>query len=345
MIVANLNILRTLVAVTAMTTPAFAQGVPREGPTWRVRTPPIPGSPPLEVSPPQVHFGDMSPGETRAETIRLVNTGDKPVTIDRVESTCRCAAGVIGETTLAPGESTALSISLDATPHLESMTRRVDIRVKGYAQATVVDLFAEVHRGIRPGFEFAPEHEGWMGVLRLESADGSAFRVLGTSAGAPAFADGFDPVADAPRGAYTLFYEVDPDAPPRWFVVATDHAQSPIVDVPVPSWTAERRPARWGLDPAHAVVGRLNPGQRAEVTLTMQGVDADPLELIEDLRTRPDSKLGVRLLGMSAGPNGMRLRLGVSAREGASGLAVEEVVIRALEDEHRFTLMAVVGGE
>lgn len=59
-------------------------------------------------------FGEMERGQTGSHTFVLRNIGDKPLKIERVETTCKCTASQIERNEIPPGETSG--ITLDWTP-------------------------------------------------------------------------------------------------------------------------------------------------------------------------------------------------------------------------------------
>lgn len=321
-------------------------GPARDGPTWRTRTPPIIGPPPVAFDPAEVDFGDMRPGSRAERTVIVTNTGDKPVTLGQVQSTCWCAAGALSQSTLGPDESATLTVSLDAGDLLTTVTRRVELIVDGYSQSASLPLRADVHYGVRPRLML--DHGTLRtGTLTLESADEQPFRVLSANGASPEFVDGFDPEKDGPRARYSVRFDLSGvERLPRWFVVETDRLDSPVIDVPVPDWAPERVATAWSIAEPRVMLGTVLGGSRAEVRLTMRGFVGDPLEFIESVRVEPSGLLDAEIVGMRREGDDMLLRLQVSAATPSPALAVCRLVISAGGAEGSTVLMGrVVGGE
>jgi len=298
----------------------------------------------VAFDPPEVDFGDLRPGAKVERTVIVTNTGDKPVTLGSVQSTCWCAAGDLSQSTLGPDESATLTVSLDAGDMVSLVSRRVELIVDGYSQSAALGLRADVHYGVRPRL-MLDEGSLRTGTLTLESADGKPFRVLSANGVAPVFTDGFDPKRDGARAQYSIRYDVSGgERSPRWFVVETDRMDSPVIDIPAQDWAPEREAVKWSIVEPRVMLGVMKGGARAEVVVTMRGEVGDPLEFIESVRVEPPGTLGAEVLGVRAGEGDLKVRFGVRAIEGAQGVVMGSLVVRAGGTEASTVLMGRVVG-
>ena len=69
--------------------------------------------PKLWLSDKQYDFGTIPPTAEVTHDLTIQNRGGKPLVIKRVATTCGCATGIPGKKTLAPGESTNLTLHFD----------------------------------------------------------------------------------------------------------------------------------------------------------------------------------------------------------------------------------------
>jgi hypothetical protein len=69
--------------------------------------------PKLWLSDKQYDFGTIPPTAEVTHDLTIQNRGGKPLVIKRVATTCGCATGIPGKKTLAPGESTKLTLHFD----------------------------------------------------------------------------------------------------------------------------------------------------------------------------------------------------------------------------------------
>ena len=68
--------------------------------------------PRIRVEPEGFDFGRTRPLQTLRKEFRLHNAGDRDLVLQEVRTSCGCTAAIVGKTTLAPGGSTPLSVSL-----------------------------------------------------------------------------------------------------------------------------------------------------------------------------------------------------------------------------------------
>lgn len=64
----------------------------------------------LAVSQKTLAFGTLKEGVVARKTVTVKNTGNAPVVIANVSTSCSCTTTTLGRTTLGPGESTSLEI-------------------------------------------------------------------------------------------------------------------------------------------------------------------------------------------------------------------------------------------
>jgi hypothetical protein len=68
--------------------------------------------PRIRVEPESFDFGKVLPKSMLRKEFRLRNLGDEPLVIDRISKSCGCTEAAADASTLGPGESTALSVTL-----------------------------------------------------------------------------------------------------------------------------------------------------------------------------------------------------------------------------------------
>lgn len=64
----------------------------------------------LDVSQKTLEFGSLKEGVVAKKTVTVSNSGDAPVTIANVSTSCSCTTTTLGKNTLKPGEKTSLEI-------------------------------------------------------------------------------------------------------------------------------------------------------------------------------------------------------------------------------------------
>lgn len=107
----------------------------------------------LEVT--EVDFGRIEPTDRPARTVRVTNTGPRPVTLQAARSSCGCTRAILDKQRLAPGESAGLRIELDVSDYPSNTVRSIvhvesDGTPHAMAQLSVV-------ASISPEYALAPE--------------------------------------------------------------------------------------------------------------------------------------------------------------------------------------------
>jgi len=72
-----------------------------------------PGRPRLTLPEPAYDFGKIPPADKVTHRFKATNTGTAPLTITHLNAGCGCTSSVMGQSTLAPGESTELEVSFN----------------------------------------------------------------------------------------------------------------------------------------------------------------------------------------------------------------------------------------
>ncbi len=71
------------------------------------------GAPKISVDQPQYNFGEVIAGIAVVHTFILTNTGDQPLVIKSVRTSCGCTTAALAKTTLNPGEAVNLAVTFD----------------------------------------------------------------------------------------------------------------------------------------------------------------------------------------------------------------------------------------
>ena len=99
--------------------------------------------PSVEVAETQHDFGSMDSNASDRHEFIFRNNGDSPLTLEAGKTTCKCTLSDIGEGTILPGESAAVTVEWSGKglvgPYTQTATiltndprkRKVDLRVKG----------------------------------------------------------------------------------------------------------------------------------------------------------------------------------------------------------------------
>lgn len=196
---------------------------------------PAQGMPPIRLEPPVLDFGFVPPSSASTGVVKLVNPSDAPLKILAVQPSCKCTTiSDLEGKTIPAGGSLDLEATLDAAPAPGPKKAQIRVLVDGYTQVVVVELKAEVALSVRvtPPYINAVEGKNQSGRLVVQSTDGKPFRICSTHGMPPRYV-GFDPATDEPRTQYLVEYDVADlgDRIPRYWVVETDRADAPLVDV------------------------------------------------------------------------------------------------------------------
>lgn len=208
-----------------------------------VAAPVLAEEPPLELVPPILDFGVVSPNEESRGAVQIFNRGEQPMLILAAEPSCKCTAlDDIAGKTIAPGESIELGAVLDKSPNIGKKSATIKILVDGYPVVKILNIEAQISLPVRtivpdsdrPGSSLinAVRGQNRKGRIIVESIDGSPFSICSFHGMVPTYL-GFDPASDEPRSRYVLTYDLDsiPEPYPRYLVIETDREDVPIVDV------------------------------------------------------------------------------------------------------------------
>lgn len=122
----------TAVALLACTT----------GPAW--------AAPSLTVAQMEYNFGTVFQGESVRHTFIFTNSGDAPLMVEKVASSCGCTAALVSSKQLAPGSSGEIQTSFDSTRFRGEVSKlvylytndpvrpMVQLRIRGVVQEEVV---------------------------------------------------------------------------------------------------------------------------------------------------------------------------------------------------------------
>ncbi len=115
--------------------------------------------PRLEVEPTQFDLGRMEQEQVRHLTVTLRNTGQAPLRIEDVETSCGCTAAKPDRDELQPGESTRLQITFNSKkfdgPQLKEVTIRTNDPHNPAQKVEIrVDVHAPLHIRPRPQMGF-----------------------------------------------------------------------------------------------------------------------------------------------------------------------------------------------
>ncbi len=266
---------------------------------------PVDGPPPLRLEPAVLDFGIIAPGKQAEGVCKLINTGTKELEVLTVQPGCKCTAinDIAGQKIPVGG-----SIDLKAAMTAQSApgTKRADIKIliDGYTEVVTLGLVNEVSLPIRvsPAYLNAVKDQPQSGRIVVESIDKQPFRICSIGGKKPNLV-GFDMEKDEPRSQYLVDWDFARDFPegvaPRYWIIETDRADCPLVDVFVRHESSLPRPSLKLTDYRHTF-GRLEEGTSHEFTV--------------DISDLPESE---RVITAASSSSVARVELLSSEREGS----------------------------
>src|SRR5690606_17157928 len=192
-------------------------------------------APPLSAEPGRVDLGVMKPGAKLSGSVMLTNTGDETLKIARVNSSCSCTVADLPKRELAPGESVELTATLESGNYIGAMQRQVRVYAEGYAGPYEIWVVADVSYDVKADPVYIGAFQSDTGEVKVSEVNGKPFRILSVNSDTPTYKD-FDPAKDEPRSEYTLTWSIkgiEAKNLPHWWVIETDHADAPVVDLRV----------------------------------------------------------------------------------------------------------------
>ncbi|MCM2264727.1 MAG: DUF1573 domain-containing protein [Desulfuromonadales bacterium] len=98
---------------------------------------PVWAAPAASVPQPDHDFGTIYQGENVRHAFSFSNSGNAPLTIEKVSSSCGCTAALASAKTLAPGESGEIQTSFDSTRFRGAISKTVYLYTNDPAQPMV----------------------------------------------------------------------------------------------------------------------------------------------------------------------------------------------------------------
>jgi len=92
----------------------------------------------LVVSPEAHDFGNVPQDQRLVHEFSVVNEGTQDLTIGRISTSCGCAAAVAVKTSLAPGEATTLTVTLETRKYRGTVQRSISVASNDPARVTQV---------------------------------------------------------------------------------------------------------------------------------------------------------------------------------------------------------------
>ena len=103
------------------------------------------GGPKITFENPQMDLGDVEKGKEATTVFKFKNTGDKPLTIANVQTSCGCTSAAPEKNVYNPGESGEISVTFYSTRFVSEITKRVTVYSNDQTSPqTVVSIKANV---------------------------------------------------------------------------------------------------------------------------------------------------------------------------------------------------------
>lgn len=101
----------------------------------------------LKLEKTQHNFGKIKEGDVVSVTIRFKNTGEKPLEIRDVKSSCGCTAAILSSRSLKPNEEGKIRIEFDSSGRSGNITRTVTLisNDKKHPKQTIT-IFANIEK-------------------------------------------------------------------------------------------------------------------------------------------------------------------------------------------------------
>ncbi len=93
--------------------------------------------PRIRVEPDSFDFGKVLPQRTLRKEFRIRNLGDQALVIGRISKSCGCTGAATGATTLRPGESTPLRVTVETRAASGTVEHKVLVRSNDPATPTL----------------------------------------------------------------------------------------------------------------------------------------------------------------------------------------------------------------
>jgi hypothetical protein len=230
------------------------------------------GPPPIRLEPAILDFGIVEPNATKEGVVKLINTGDKELEVLTVQPGCKCTTiDDISGKKIPVGGFLELKSAMKGQSSPGPKRAEIKVLIDGYSEVIKIPLQNEVSLAVRvsPAYMNAVKGQPQNGRIVVESIDRKPFKICSIGGKKPNLV-GFDPEKDEPRSQYLVDWDFARDFPdgaaPRYWIIETDRADCPLVDVFVRHESTLPRPALKLTDYRHTF-GRLEQGTAHEFTI------------------------------------------------------------------------------
>lgn len=295
-----------------------------------------PGWPPVEFEPAELHFGLLAPDETGRETVHVYNVGDQVLRVRGSSTTCGCTTTDIqAGQVIEPGASIDFDVEMKPKPGLGDKREAVGIFFHGYEPRVEFYFQARVAFPVHVTPPAISATAQTAGELLVESQDGQPFGLLWSNGEPPDFVD-FDPNTDAPRNSYTFRWDISDavarDDVPWFWVIETDRAECPIIDIRVQHQsTIPHRPRHrpWVPKGQRMLIGRVAPGEPIDITASIEFSDGFPPSPAAASISGAPSRYEAELVEATVDGQILEYHIRITPHADARGLVNEEIELVA----------------
>lgn len=300
--------------------------------------------PPITIDPPVLDFGIVPPSETRNGVVKIINTGTRELEILTVQPSCKCTTlEDLSGKKIPVGGFVELKAEMKAQSSPGGKKAEVKILIDGYTQVVNVVLRNEVSLPVRvtPAYLNVVPGQPESGRLVIESIDKQPFRICAVGGKTPNLV-GFDPSKDEPRNQYLLDWDFKRDFPdgiaPRYWLIETDRADAPLLDVFVRHTSTFPKVAFKFTDYRHTF-GRMEEGASHDFFVEIS--ELAPGERIATAATG-SSNAKIDFLGVEADGTNTKINLRVTPNPGVQGLLYVPFTVYSNKRQQELTVWGQV---
>jgi hypothetical protein len=315
--------------------------------------------PPFRLKSTKIELGQIKPGGAKSTTFEIFNAASTPITLTRITSTCSCTAGVVDDDNMIvpPGGIKNIKVEIKNRPNPGPVTERVTIWYRDPATNRELNFGVEVTAEIAyivkpdPFFVNLLTGESRAGVVSLQAMDGKPFNVLSVNGQPPVFKR-VDAIENAVPGEASThhkiaydFTDISDDDAGLFLIIATDHPESPLVDLRIVSNLLLKQGAKfqrfkWNIAVDRIVLGAVSPGDSASRIVRFIGVDAaiDPVVEMEG------ADVTVAITDDRAVANGREIELTFTLSPDATGIVHDRLLVTVGEETRDIEFFVKAGG-
>lgn len=135
----------------------------------------------ISFDPPLLDFGRVLAGSVVSREVWIINASETAVTVLETHSTCGCTVAHMTERTINPGDGIPTRVQLTVPRRVSSIRKQVRFRFADGQPDQVLSVRAEAIEPVVLTPRYARVGGAKPTAVVLESADGRAFRILGTT--------------------------------------------------------------------------------------------------------------------------------------------------------------------